>query len=536
MVRSPQTRRSLLGNEMSYSVTPVTAAIGANESTLSAWRNHVLALGIVVILILAEFHHAVSAALTVWVVSPTFSHCFLILPIVAWLIWEKRDVLRATTPTVEPYALLLILPLLAGWWLGQLLAVNEIIQYAVVGLIQTAVFALLGPKVVRQIWFPVFFLLFLVPTGEYLTGPMQRFATQFVDVGLNIFGIPHYTEGTVIELTNGRFEIAEACAGLRFLIATVTLGVLFSYLVYQRIYKVVLFLFASAIIPLVGNGLRCLGIILLAHFTNNALGVGADHIIYGWGFNVAILLAVIFVGSMFRDAPEKSSPVRMPTVSRPDAAMSVVVVALIAGALISAGPAWASWEDSGSVALNPAVMRAALQSGGWHEVSPNDDWRPYFPTADIRLQAERRDGLEPVGVYIAYYARPSAGRTVTAQPNRPWDDKVWNAFSSGEVKASLGTSPIALTEFAISSGTGRRLIWFTYWVDGTITNNAMLVRLLGAKATLIGQGGQAIIAVSTPLDDSIEVVRARLSASISLLDPAAGALHHMRASSIERGG
>ncbi len=94
---------------------------------------------------------------------------------------------------------------------------------------------------------------------------MQRFATRFVDASLNLLGVPHYTEGTVIELTNGRFEIAEACAGLRFLIATVTLGMLFAYLMYQHIDKVVLFLLASVIIPLIGNGLRCVGIILLAH-------------------------------------------------------------------------------------------------------------------------------------------------------------------------------------------------------------------------------------------------------------------------------
>ena len=41
-----------------------------------------------------------------------------------------------------------------------------------------------------MIWFPVFFLLFLVPTGEYLIGPMQQFATRFVDIFLNLLGSP----------------------------------------------------------------------------------------------------------------------------------------------------------------------------------------------------------------------------------------------------------------------------------------------------------------------------------------------------------
>jgi exosortase A len=499
------------------------ATINPSERISRAWRNHLLALGALLVLILADFHQAVSAAITVWAVSPTYSHSFLILPIIGWLIWEKKDVLRTTQPAVEPRALLLFLPVLAMWWLGQLAAINELTQFAIVGLMQAAILSLLGPKVVRQIWFPVFFLLFLVPTGAFLTGPMQRFATQFVDVALNIFGIPHYTEGTVIELTNGRFEIAEACAGLRFLIATVTLSVLFAYLSYRRIYKIVLFLLLSVVIPLVGNGLRCLGIILLAHFTSNAYGAGADHIVYGWGFNVAILFAVLFVGTMFRDVPENSLPATV-TASRPNAAISVALVALIAAALVTAGPAWALWRDRGSVRLDSDVIPTALSSGGWHEDAADDNWHPTFPGADIYIQKER-DDVGPVNLFIGYYARPQGGHTVTAGPNMPWNDNVWTASGGTEVSARLGTSPIALNELTISSETGRRLVWFTYWVDGTVSDNRLLVRLLEARAALGGRGGQAVIAVSTPLDDSVEVVRARLSTSLSLLGPVSRALH-----------
>jgi exosortase A len=501
----------------------VMATINPSEGISRAWRNHLLALAALVVLILACFHQAVSAALTVWAVSPTYSHSFLILPIIGWLIWEKKDVLRTMRPAVEPRALLLFLPVIAMWWLGQLAAVNELTQFAIVGMMQIAVLCLLGPKVSRAIWFPVFFLLFLVPTGEFLTGSMQLFATQFVDAGLNIIGIPHYTEGTVIELTNGRFEIAEACAGLRFLIATVTLSVLFAYLSYRRIYKIVLFLLLSVVIPLVGNGLRCLGIILLAHFTSNAYGAGADHIIYGWGFNVAILFAVLFVGTMFRDVPENSSPATTVIGIRPNSANLVALVALIAAVLVTAGPAWALWRDRGSVRLDSGVIRTALSSGGWHEDAADDNWHPNFPGADIYVQKERED-FGPVNLFIGYYARPQGGHTVTAGLNMPWNGNVWTASNGTEVSARLGASPIALNELTISSETGRRLVWYTYWVDGAVSDNPFLVRLLEARAALSGHRGQAIIAISTPMDDSIEVVRARLSTSLSQLGPVSRAL------------
>ena len=65
------------------------------------------------------FQDAVSAAVRVWWVSPTYSHCFLIVPIVAWLAWEKRPALAATAPALFPQALLLMPLLGLMWWMGR---------------------------------------------------------------------------------------------------------------------------------------------------------------------------------------------------------------------------------------------------------------------------------------------------------------------------------------------------------------------------------------------------------------------------------
>jgi len=58
------------------------------------------------LLTLIAFRSSVMAAVTVWEVSPTYSHCFLILPIVLWLLWEKRPVLESVSPALMPPALL----------------------------------------------------------------------------------------------------------------------------------------------------------------------------------------------------------------------------------------------------------------------------------------------------------------------------------------------------------------------------------------------------------------------------------------------
>jgi EpsI family protein len=346
---------------------------------------------------------------------------------------------------------------------------------------------------------------------------MQNFAARFVDISLNLIGVPHYMEGTVIELTNGRFEIAEACAGLRFLIATVTLGILFSYLMYTRIYKAVLFLIASVAIPLIGNGLRCVGIILLAHYTNNEYGAGADHIVYGWGFNVAILLVLIFLGSLFRDESQKLPSTPSQT-KKSDTTGSIVLVAILTALLASAGPAWAMLREHAALTFDRNVIMAALRSTDWREDNPSDGWRPFFSEADAHF-LEGRDFGKPVDLFIGYYARPRAGRTVTAHFNKPWNEDGWTASDGGNVQARSGDTIVKLNEIIVTTGPSKRLVWFTYWANGALTNNSLAVRLAQAEAALTGHEGQAVIVLSTPLDIPVDEARAHLSTALGSLEP-----------------
>ena len=272
------------------------------------WLGHLLSLAFLTTLLVIFYWLPILAAVNVWWVSPTYSHCFLIIPTVAYLIWAKRKQLREQIPRPFPKALLLALPVLVVWIAGTAAAVNEAQQIAIIGLFQILLLVSLGPEIYRIILFPSLFLFALVPTGEYLVGPLQTFTTKFISVGLDMLGILHYTEGNIIQLANGAFQVAEACAGLRFLIATVVLSTLYAHLVFRRWSKIIVFVLASFIVPVIANGFRALGIVLLAHYTDNKLAVGADHIVYGWGFSVAILMLLFFIGARFRDSDDERPP------------------------------------------------------------------------------------------------------------------------------------------------------------------------------------------------------------------------------------
>jgi exosortase A len=486
----------------------------------ASWVWHIGALSALLALIVSLFWTEVSSAVEVWWIYPTYSHCFLVLPISAWLIWEKRDELRTLIPALAAKALFAVPFVLAIWLVSKIATINEVRQFAVIALVQIVLLTMLGMRVYRVVLFPALFLFFLVPVGQYLVPPMQRFATWFTDAGLTLLGIVHYTEGTIIQLTTGVFEIAEACAGLRFLIATVTLGVLFAHLSYQKWWKVLTFLLACVIVPLIGNGLRCIGIIVLAHVTNSAAAVEADHIIYGWGFNVAILLMVFFIGSKFRDAPaELGQVIASDTKAVPH--RSVLATAVATALLLATGPALAYWNEKRPVASISPVFTEPFTLNGWTVLPSEGSWRPAYANPDygLEIRLSQQDATAPpVDLAIVYYARTREGRSLIAGTNQLWDGAIWQAMSMQRIVAKLSSQPLDMNETMISSRSGKRLIWSVYWMDERFTTSNLTIKLLQIKTAFTGGEASALVAFSSPIDGAVEDARDRIRAAVASLD------------------
>ena len=497
--------------------TVSTSACAVPGLSRSRWSWHLAALAIVAAAVLVLFRFDVSEAVQVWWIYPTYSHCFLILPISAWLVWGLRDQLAELTPVLAPKALIAVPFILVIWLAGNFGTMNEVRQFAVVSLLEVVIFVLLGPKIFSAVLFPALYLFFLVPFGQYLVPPMQQFATGFTDAGLSLLGVPHFTEGTTIELANGRFEIAEACAGLRFLIATVALGALFAHIAYRRWHKIALFMIACVIIPLIGNGLRCLGIIELAHLTNNQLAVGADHLIYGWIFNTLILLVLMIIGLRFRDQIVEGYHA---SANQGDAEFSrkwLLSTALATVLAVAVGPAFAAWHEVKPLEMNPNVVTGRFGLDGWTD-NLSGTWRPIYG-ADV-LQMTRFKPASPAGgelidVAVAYYARNRAGRSLVATTNRLWDPGIWRQVDGRDLTTHIGRDSVQVREAVITSGSEQRLVWWTYWMDETFTTSSTMIKLLQLQTAFTGNEAAALIAFSTPIDGAIEDARARLHAGLS---------------------
>jgi len=304
----------------------------------------------------ALFHQEIAAAVTVWLGSTAYNHCFFVLPIAAWLAWDRRPAARGLAARPTPWPALAILPLGLCWFAAERTGVMEGRQFAFVLMVQALLVALLGWRLARVFAGPIAYLVFLVPFGGFLTHPLQLFTARFVDVGLTIIGIPHVVTNLLIEIPEGSFFIAEACAGLRFLIAAIAFGALYVLLLYRSPGRRIAFLVACAVVPVFANGLRALGIVMLGHALGSAQAAEADHIIYGWGFFSVVILLLTAAGLPFREDAGPRAPALPPSAwqegPRRAAAAGIAACIVLLAAL---GPA-----ASAALVRTPGVSLPAL--------------------------------------------------------------------------------------------------------------------------------------------------------------------------------
>jgi exosortase A len=237
----------------------------------------------------------------IWARSDTFAHGYFILPISLWLLW--RDKTNLLTSTVQPSWL--ALPLLAISLFVGLFAyaadINVLRQLSAVTSLIFLLWALIGNKLAWRYKFPLVYLLFSVPMGENLIPWLQDVTAWFTVFFLKLNGIPVYVDGLYIQIPTGMFEVAVACSGIRYLIASAAVGALYGHLTYQKTHKQIIFFIFALTLPILANGIRAYGIVAIAHYSDMKYATGADHLVYGWVFFGFIIMLMFWVGGFFAD-------------------------------------------------------------------------------------------------------------------------------------------------------------------------------------------------------------------------------------------
>ena len=495
-----------------------------------AWqRAPVLAVGLAVFAILLLYLPTAASIVAIWWRSETFAHGFFVIPICLWLTWRHRDAL-ARIPA-EPWWPGLALVFLAGamWFVTSIAEVLGLKQFALAFLIQAAIVTIVGTRVARALAFPLAFLLFAIPAGEFLVPTLMDWTANFTVSALRWTGVPVLQEANHFSIPSGSWSVVEACSGIRYIIASLMVGTIYAAVAYRSTLRRALFIVASIIVPIVANWLRAYLIVMIAHLSNNKYAVGIDHLIYGWVFFGLVMALLFWVGSFWQQDAAPAPPTG-------DSGMRIV------------GQFGGSWPPGRP--LFAAALAATLVAGAWvpvaglinqevnisgpalSEVAGEADWTPsvesvlnwtprYKGFASEIRQSFRKDG-RVVGLYIAYYRNQEKGRELITSGNLlvASEDWNWKQVATGTDRVEWVSRSVSVATAEILGSQARIEVFRLYWVDGRMTDSKYVAKARLAWSKLLGRGDDsALVVMFTPVLAPDDDAPARLRAFAAAMSP-----------------
>jgi exosortase A len=486
------------------------SAVLTPTATPSPWRSALPLLVLLLAAILLLYRETGMAMAQIWWTSDTFAHAMLVPPISLWLVWRQRERLAALTPRAQPWVLLLLLGAAGLWLLADLLVVNAAAQFALVGMVILAVPAVLGFQVAGAILFPLLFLFFAVPFGEFMLPTLMNWTADFTVLGLRLTGVPVLRDGLQFVIPSGSWSVVEECSGVRYLIASFMVGSLFAYLNYRSWQRRALFMLVALAVPLVANWARAYIIVMLGHLSGNKIAAGVDHIIYGWVFFGFVIMIMFMIGARWSEPDE--APVAAGSTggtaafgtATPELARVNLVTGLAAAAIVLL-PHLAAWglQRAEGAAAEARVELPAQLAPGWVAEAAGP-WTPAYLNPSATAARTYTGPAGTVGVYVAYYRGQGPDRklvsglnTLVGLNDRSWEQRGggMREISAGGQTITLKTAEVIATRSKGADQSPHLVVWRVYWVDGRFVAGDVQAKVAGALARLKGRGdeGAALI-------------------------------------------
>lgn len=464
--------------------------------SLSQHKN-IITVFTTLILLPLIFFSTTEGMVSVWESNETFTHGFLIFPIVFWLVWQKRNLLKQANNEIEYRVLIFIIPILGLWYLSSITDVQITQQFALILLIQFALWFLLGREVIKLILFPVLFLFFAVPFGQSLIPPLMEFTANFTVLMVQLTGIPIYQEGLFFTLPSGNWSVVEECSGVRYLIASAVLGTLFAYTSYSSKKKIIIFIIISLLVPILANSLRAFGIVMIGHFSGMTLATGVDHLIYGWIFFGVVIFLLFVIGSYWADPLEtfKQPPPKSPH-NVQQTPLNVLFLHQVGLYLVIA---FIIYGLIPSPTMSPENRNIQLPEhfANWQQQKDRSiEWTPVISNPDVFVSGAYLFDQDLVQLNIGYYAQQKNGAEAVSSMNHiasPLGGK-WKKLTGTDIQHKRHY----VTETELKYGHYHVLVWHWYQIGAYETPNPYIAKLFDAYNLIINKRNDAaMITIST---------------------------------------
>lgn len=378
-----------------------------------------------VLVALAAFSGPLKELVNRWIKQDEYSHGFFIPLIVAWLLWSRRDAIRASMgqPSWAGLALLALAALMHI--AGQLSALFVLSQVGFVVALMAIVLCVGGFPLLRVTFIPLAFLVFAIPLPYFvdsaLSWRLQLISSEIGVAVIRLFQIPVYLEGNVIDLGPYKLQVVEACSGLRYLYPFLSLGFLAAYMFQAPMWQRVLVFLSTVPITILMNSFRIGMIGVMVNQWGPQSADGFLHFFEGWIIFLAcaaILVAEIYLlarlvnGKKFFDvfhAPKvQVSHAPVPAQSR-GAGLPRIAGFLSVCAIGLASLSMAGRQEIVPERLQFAAFPTTISDWQGRTSLLEPQVEHYLGLTDYILSDYARGDGRWVNFYVAYYASQRSG-------------------------------------------------------------------------------------------------------------------------------
>jgi exosortase D (VPLPA-CTERM-specific) len=244
-----------------------------------------------------------------------FSGGLLIVPMCIYLIWRDREKLKTLEVKPDWRALSVLTLAIVIFIVGELGAELFTTRVSMLIFVVGAVWLLYGPAVLKTLRFPLAFLFLMLPLPGFiyrnLTFPLQILSSTLSVNLLQALGISVHREGNVIDMDFTRFQVVEACNGLRFILPLLIIGVLMAFLSHKPMWKRLFLIAAGVPIAILANVIRIAGTGLIARQWGVEAAEGFFHSFSGWAVFMLCLGIFVSLNFVLEKIPGRHSRLKM---------------------------------------------------------------------------------------------------------------------------------------------------------------------------------------------------------------------------------
>jgi len=453
------------------------------EKEITIWNYNITTLAMLgagFLLVVPTFWGGISELVSRWDSQEEYSHGYMIPLVTAYLIWQRKDLLKTLEfkPSWLPVGLVFLALVVSV--IGEISALYILINFSLILIILAMAWSLMGWKAFKFVMIPLALLTFAIPLPYFLeatlTADLQLISSKLGVGFIRLFSIPVYLEGNVIDLGGYQLQVVEACSGLRYLYPLMGVGFIVAYLYQVEFWKRVL-VFASTIpITILMNSLRIGVIGILVEHWGQGMAEGFLHYFEGWIIFIAclsLLLGEMWLLNRFSKNPVSFAQVlTIPSGPKYDegqiehktrelsrqfvACVGLVVVAFLVIQSID------SREEI--VPVREKFVTFPLYFDGWAGEQKNLQPIVYNSLAltDYVLNNYSKDASPPVNFYVAYYESQRKG----VSPHSPRvcvPGGGWSITDLKRVKLGIEESndPVNVNRAIIQNGQNKQLVY--YW-------------------------------------------------------------------------